>query len=348
MSGFAAGSALAAPTAWVAVILRWLLLCGLAIALGGTAGRGLARQFKGDPPAALPGPWALRGSLAGSAAAAGLLIVVATEHPSRAAILIAVVELTAFGGAAAAFRGRRAGLGVTALLAVVAAEGVRAHPEHIIPVAGALITYCHLTAAVLWAGMLLYTLRAAAAWRHFPAAMRDLVRLYANAAAWLLAWIALTGVISAAVLVPVGALVTTSYGIVLIVKGALVAAVAVLAVAGRVWLRRRPERGAGPALATKVECALLAAVLAITALLTVLTPPARPIRIGSPGGGRHAPAAATLSPQPRGLGPAQHGARHTLVGEVLTLAGNSRMRRCDDPVPAVSGRCRDAAARGSA
>src|SRR5579875_2298782 len=267
MSGLAAGPALAAPAAWVTALLRWLLLCGLATALGGTAGRGLARQFKGTRPAALPGPWALRGSLAGAAAAAGLLIV--------------LVELAAFGAAAAAFRLRQAGLGVTALLGVVAAEGLRAHPEHIIPVAGALITYCHLTAAALWAGMLLYTLRAAVAWRDFPVAMRDLVRLYANAAAWLLAWIVLTGVISAAVLVPVSALVTTGYGLVLIVKAALVAVASALAVAGRMWLRHRPERGAGPALATRVECALLAAVLAVTALLTVIPPPAKPIRIGS-------------------------------------------------------------------
>src|SRR5579875_2028574 len=257
MSGLAAGPALAAPAAWVTALLRWLLLCGLATALGGTAGRGLARQFKGTRPAALPGPWALRGSLAGAAAAAGLLIVVVAGHPSRAAVIIALDELAAFGAAAAAFRLRQAGLGVTALLGVVAAEGLRAHPEHIIPVAGALITYCHLTAAALWAGMLLYTLRAAVAWRDFPVAMRDLVRLYANAAAWLLAWI------------------------VLIVKAALVAVASALAVAGRMWLRHRPERGAGPALATRVECALLAAVLAVTALLTVIPPPAKPIRIGS-------------------------------------------------------------------
>src|SRR5579875_1502962 len=263
MSGLAAGPALAAPAAWVTALLRWLLLCGLATALGGTAGRGLARQFKGTRPAALPGPWALRGSLAGAAAAAGLLIVVVAGHPSRAAVIIALVELAAFGAVAAAFRLRQAGLGVTALLGVVAAEGLRAHPEHIIPVAGALITYCHLTAAALWAGMLLYTLRAAVAWRDFPVAMRDLVRLYANAAAWLLAWIVLTGVISAAVLVPVSALVTTGYGLVLIVKAALVAVASALAVAGRMWLRHRPERGA------------------VTALLTVIPPPAKPIRIGS-------------------------------------------------------------------
>jgi putative copper export protein len=68
---------------------------------------------------------------------------------------------------------------------------------------------------------------------------------------------------------------------VLIVKAALVTAAACLAVAGRVWLRRRPDRGAGPALATWLECGMLAAVLAVVALLTALTPPAHPIRTGA-------------------------------------------------------------------
>jgi len=65
---------------------------------------------------------------------------------------------------------------------------------------------------------------------------------------------------------------------VLIAKAVLVAAAAGLAVAGRVWLRRHPQPGAGPALATKVECGTIAAVLALTGLLTALTPPATPAR----------------------------------------------------------------------
>jgi hypothetical protein len=46
-----------------------------------------------------------------------------------------------------------------------------------------------------------------------------------------------------------------------------------LAVAGRLLLGRRPESAGGPSLATKVEVAALALVLAITGILTVLTPP---------------------------------------------------------------------------
>jgi copper transport protein len=81
-----------------------------------------------------------------------------------------------------------------------------------------------------------------------------------------------TGVVSALVLVPVGSLLTTSYGRVLIIKAVLVAVAAALAMGGRRWLRREPAPGAGPALATRLEAVALAAVLAATAVLTVLTP----------------------------------------------------------------------------
>ena len=82
-----------------------------------------------------------------------------------------------------------------------------------------------------------------------------------------------TGLLSAVLLVPLDSLFTTNYGRFLIVKAALVAVVAGLAIAGRAALNRRAEPGAGPALATKVECGMLAAVLLVTGLLTVITPP---------------------------------------------------------------------------
>jgi copper transport protein len=262
---------LSSPVVWETAVARWLLFAGLAVALGGLAGRGLARQYKGRFPVPLPAPWALRGSLLGLVASAWLAAI----GPSRA---LCLVEVVAFALAAVLLRLRQPGWGVAPLLAVVVAEGLRAHPEHIIPVIGALITYCHLVPAVLWTGILVYVLRAAISWRNHPEEMRGLIRLYATAAAWLFALLIVTGVISALVLVPLHSLLTTAYGIVLIVKAALVVVAACFAVAGRVWLRHRPGRGAGPALATKLECAALAAVLAVTALLTALTPPASPIR----------------------------------------------------------------------
>jgi hypothetical protein len=192
--------------------------------------RALARGQAAPGPAALPGPGALRASLLGLAASTGLAIEIlgdnrlaaALTHPSLSRLLhtgdgvIAVVELVSFAVAALLLRLRRPGLSVVPLLAVVGAEGVRAHPDGI---------------------------------------------------------------------VPVGSLLTTTYGRVLIVKAALVAAAASLAVPGRIWLRRAPVPvpapggpRSGPALATKLEVGTLAVVLSVTAVLTVLTPPQAPIR----------------------------------------------------------------------
>ena len=290
---------MSSPELWVVALLRWLLLCALAGAIGGIAGRALARGQAAPGPAALPGPGALRASLLGLAVSAGLAIEIlgdnrlaaALTHPSLSRLLhtgdgvIAVVELASFAVAALLLRLRRPGLSVVPLLAVVGAEGVRAHPDGVIPVGGAMLTWAHLLPAAMWAGMLWYTVRAAVAWRSDPAAVRRLVRWYSLAAAWLFTLMVVTGVVTALVLVPVGSLLTTTYGRVLIVKAALVAAAASLAVAGRIWLRRAsgpvPAPGgprSGPALATKLEVGTLAVMLAVTAVLTVLTPPQAPIR----------------------------------------------------------------------
>ena len=286
----AAPARLSMPVVWETGVARFLMLAGLSVAVGGLTGRGLARQYKGNVPVRLPGPWALRGSLLGAVASAWLALVALSGADFLAGLAhlgqlfasgqsaAVTVELISFLLAALLLRLRQPGWSWLPLMAVLVTEGIRAHPETIIPVVGALITYCHLIPAVMWAGMLLYTLRVAIAWRHHPEDMRGLVRLYGNAAAWLLAIVVISGVISALVLVPLGSLLTTTYGIVLIVKAALVAVVAGLAVAGRLWLRSRPKRGSGPARATRLECAALAGVLAVAALLTALTPPAAPVR----------------------------------------------------------------------
>jgi copper transport protein len=268
-----AAASLAEPSVWGTAVARWLLFVGLSVALGGLAGRGLARQVKLTAPVPLPGPWALRGSLLGALASAALAL---GAHPT-----VPLIELASFLIAAGLLRLRQPRWSVLPLLAVVVAEGARAHPEKIIPVAGAAITYCHLIPAAIWVGMLFYTLRAAIAWRGYPSEMRAMLRLYGNAAAWLLSIVVITGVIAAIVLVPLHSLLTTPYGRVLIVKAVLVGVAVVFAAAGRVWLNQ-PQRGTGPARVTKLECATLAAVLAVAGLLTALTPPATPIRSAIP------------------------------------------------------------------
>ncbi len=308
LSGAAASAPLAAPALWLTGLERGLMLIGLAVALGGLAGRGLARQYLTRHPDARPGPppgpWALRGAVLGLAASAALLLT-AVIGPGIAARLaqppvtglrssgtgvIAAAELACFAIAAILLRLRQPGWSVLPLSGVVLAEGIRSHPEGIIPVAGALLTYCHLLPALLWAGMLAYTLRAALAWRSDPAAVTGLVRLYGNAAAWLFSVVVVTGIVQALLLVPLGSVLTTAYGLFLVAKAAVVAVVAGLAIAGRVWLRRHPRPGAGPALATKLEVVGLAVLLIITGILTVITPPAKPIFSAA------APAAAPAKP----------------------------------------------------
>jgi len=191
---------------------------------------------------------------------------------------------------------RRSGPAAFLLCGVIVAEGIRSHPEGVVPIAGAFVTWCHLLPAVLWAGMLLYAVRSGLAWRATPAAAQGIIKLYSTAAAWLFGLVLLTGVISALVLVPLGSLFTTAYGLFLVAKAVIVGVAAGLALAGRAWLRR-PTRSAAPALVTRIELGALAAALAITGILTVLTPPAQ----SSSGGSAPPPPAAAISP--RGVAP---------------------------------------------
>jgi len=286
---------LSTPALWLTGAERAVMFAGLALALGGLAGRGLARHYKGTRPGPLPPPWALRGALVGLAASCALLVT-ALAGPGLAAELsqpdppglrsggtaeIAAVEAVLFALAALVIRLRRPGWGAAMLTGVVLAEGIRSHPEGVVPVAGALVTYCHLLPAMLWAGMLAYALRTAIAWRHHPAAAQGIIRLYATAAAWLFALVVITGIVSALVLVPLSSLLTTAYGRFLIAKAVIVAVAAGLAVAGRMWLNRKAAPGAGPALVTRLEICALAVVLVIAGILTVLTPPAKPTRASS-------------------------------------------------------------------
>jgi copper transport protein len=289
MISAAASVPLTTPDLWLTGAERSVMLAGLAIALGGLAGRGVSRQYKGERGGPLPEPWALRGSLLGLAASIALAVtawigpVLASRLaapapdglPGGGTARIALVEAALFALAAVLLRVRRPGGAAVLLMGVILAEGIRSHPEGIVPVAGAFVTYCHLTPAVLWAGMLLYALRAGIAWRAHPAAAQGIMRLYATAAAWLFTLVLITGVISALVLVPLSSLFSTTYGLFLIAKAVIVCAAAGLAVAGRAWLRRKPGTTAGPPLVTRLEICALAVVLAITGILTVLTPPAR-------------------------------------------------------------------------
>jgi copper transport protein len=303
----ASADSLSAPGLWLTGAERAVLLIGLCVALGGLAGRGLAKNYKGDQPTPLPEPWIMQGCLLGMGGAAALIVTAlvdpglatALSHPlvpgprASATLVIAIAEFACFGLTALLLRIGKPGATLQLLLGVVLAESLRAHPEGLLPFAGALLTICHLLPAVLWVGMLVYVLQAAIAWRADPPAMQAIIRLYANAAAWLFAVVVITGIASAALLVPLHSLLTTDYGIFLIVKSALVAVVAGLALGSRRALNRRLAPGAGPARVTKIELATLVVVLIVTGLLTVITPPAKTV-FGGP------PAATTHASQPLG------------------------------------------------
>jgi copper transport protein len=189
-------------------------------------------------------------------------------------LVFAAIEFVCFGIAALLAR-RNSTNTIQPLLVIVLAEALRSHPEGVLPLAGALLAICHMLPALVWAGMLVYTLRAAIAWRNDPPAMRGLIQLYSGAAAWLFAVILVTGLILALLTVRHVDALTTTYGVILIVKAALVAAAAVLALIGRRWLHRPATADPGPARASKLEAGALIAVLVITAILTVVTPPAK-------------------------------------------------------------------------
>lgn len=272
----ASGQTTAAKDATLTTILRWLLFAGLAVMLGEPAGRRLTARVPGAP-ARRPRSWALPVALIGTAAALALAALQLGDGPlssltgTRPGVL-ALIGFAGFALAAVAVPVRRRAWVSLPLAAVLVAEALRAHPQAEQSVAGPLLTFVHLTAAALWAGTLLHVLRTLAAWRGEHVLVRALLLAYARLAAWLFAAVVVSGLISALVLVPLDDLATTTYGQVLLVKIALVAIVAGLALAAR---RRLSRAGTGsPQRPARVENGVLAVVLAFSATLTVLSVPA--------------------------------------------------------------------------
>ncbi|MGW9024917.1 copper resistance CopC/CopD family protein [Streptomyces sp. NPDC055722] len=264
-------------------VLRWVLFAALALALGEAAAVRLAGRYRPDRVAA-PRSWALPAALAGVVAAVGLVGLIVGDGSVLAALadpaagklasrpgVLALVEVGAFAATAVLASMRRRWSWVP-LVAVVVAEGWRAHPEAFLPGWGALATVVHVAAAGLWVGALVYVLRCMVVWRSVPGAAWAALGAYARMAAWLFGAVVLTGVLSALIVVPLHAWVTTGYGWLLLGKVMLVVAVAGCALAARARLRRRRERGL-PVRWVRVETGLLAGVLAVTATLTAAAPP---------------------------------------------------------------------------
>lgn len=270
--------------------LRWLLFAGLALSLGGLVGARLVRRAAPDPESPQPSPWLMAGSLAGVVAAVGTALLLlgggsvveglgrlslrelAGSAPGR----IVVAEVLAFAAAAALFLARKRAAGALALLMVPAAEGLRAHPQAADSGTGAVVTAVHLIAVAVWLGALVHVVRVAGTWRRRGVSAADLVSAYARMAQWLFLAVVLTGSLAVLVLIAPGELTSTllgtTYGRWLLAKLAAVGAVTALAVWARAYLRRRADRPQ-PSRAAAAEIGVLGVVLAVSGLLTALTPP---------------------------------------------------------------------------
>jgi copper transport protein len=280
-------------------VLRWLLFAALSLGLGGLVG---ARLSERRPAPGLPAPAPLIQVAAGTGllASTGLALLIAGNGglPPAAPIAslsvlagglagqLAIVEVAAFAVALVVTTARGRWWAGAPLLVVVAAEAARAHPDQVVPWWGGLLTGVHLLAAAVWVGALVQVIRTAVAWRTARRHAWAVLGSYARLAAWLFAVVLGTGTVSALLLVPWEAWTRTGYGRLLLVKVALVAVAAVLALLARRRLRAaRVGRSVpvplfpatlfpvAPGWAARVEAGVMAAVLAATAVLVSLPTP---------------------------------------------------------------------------
>ncbi|MGW0467396.1 CopD family protein [Streptomyces sp. NPDC003027] len=254
------------PAAGTTTLLRMFVLAALAVHLGELAGVRLA----GRGP--LPRRWSVAAALLGAAASAALLLLLAavsglgltTVYGMREGRLL-LVTANAFALAALCAASRRPSLALLPLAAVIGAEALRAHPEAYSPAVGVSLTVVHLTAASLWFGALLYVLRT----MRIRRGGREVLVRYARTAACLYAALVVTGTFSTLRRLPLDVVLATAYGRVLLAKLALVGVASVLALTAR----RRMLRGGDAEAPARIELAVLAAVVLISAVLTVVPDP---------------------------------------------------------------------------
>ncbi|WP_180927895.1 CopD family protein [Streptomyces sp. AJS327] len=268
------------PWGGTTALLRSLLFTALCLQLGEFAGERLARTIP-DAPGTTPRAWAAPAALAGVLASLGLAVVFAAGDASLTAGLpalhemsatregkLALLEANAFLLAALCAWLGRPGWAAVPLAGVILGEALRAHPEQETLPIGVALTLVHLSATVLWAGGLVQVLRTMRIWHgggHRDAA-RGLLAVYARYAALLLAALAVTGTVSTLRRLPLDQLLSSAYGRTLLIKLVLVALVSCCALAARrALLRDRLARTR----AVHAELVTLAAVLVVSALLTV-------------------------------------------------------------------------------
>lgn len=283
-----ASSAASQLPSWSDAVLRWLLFAGLAMAFGGA----IAERFTASARTEKPTLPELRsqvvwGVAVGLAGVTGL--AVRTEwgaggihglwQGQAGGVILAEAAGFSLALAVALSGGRR--WVVAPLVVVIAAEGVRSHANVEAAGWGALLTGVHLAGAAIWVGALLHTARAAMAWRHEPAAVRWVLSGYMRLAVWTFLVVVATGVVTALLLVPLSALLSTTYGQVLLVKLGVVALASVLALTARM-AQRRPGGNTRTRNVVWAESTVLLVVLATTAVLVSTPTPASPRQEGPP------------------------------------------------------------------
>ncbi len=262
------------PISWAAAALRWLLFAGLALALGGVVGERFTTSARVEKPA-LPGlrSWVVPGVLGGLAGVVGLAAVLVTDTGTASTLWqnrpgqLLLAEAAGLAVALGLAGIRRCSWAVVPLVVVVAAaEGLRSHANVAAPGWGALLTGVHLAAVAIWVGALVHVARAGFAWRQERPAMRWVLSGYLRLSAWVFVIVVGTGTITALLLVPLSALLTTTYGQVLLVKLGLVALAGGLALTARLAMRQSDRLDRVRTLA-RVESSVLVGVLVVSAVL---------------------------------------------------------------------------------
>ncbi|MFF5918749.1 CopD family protein [Streptomyces flavochromogenes] len=254
------------PAAGTTTLLRLLVFTGLAVHLGELAGRRLA----GEGPR--PRAWSAPAALLAAAASAGLLLLFTAVSGLSPSVVyglregrLVLVTANAFVLAALCAASRRPGLAALPLAVAVGAEALRAHPETYQPLVGTSLTLVHLTAASLWAGTLLYVLRT----MRLRRGGREVLVRYARTAAGAYAALAVTGTVTTLRKLPLDVVLSTAYGRVLLVKPVLFGGASLLALGAR----GRMLSGGDAQAPARVEVSVLAAIVVVSALLTVVPDP---------------------------------------------------------------------------
>lgn len=304
-------------------LLRWMLFGGIALALGGLVGDAMVRdrvrraRLTRDLDLTAPHPWVLGGSLLGLLAVMALLLIQIgggdlfdgvtgfsiTKLTSSDAGWILLVEAAGFSFSALASLRSYRRVALFGLIPVVVAEGWRSHLHAASAWLGSATIGIHLFVAALWVRVLIHVVRTALRWREDRRQVVALFRRYATFALGGYLVVIATGTLAAFLVLPSwGALTSTTYGRVLLIKLGVVVLISALAFAARQGLRRPISTHMWGGLRfARFERASLVVVLGISASLTAVSP---------------APAARGSSFPPPIDGPAVY--LGTLAGQVST------------------------------